>query len=103
MYSHVHAHIAGGTAAYNPVTSTVLNADGSHNVAAGLLAYITVSNAAGLANLKIGTTPGGNELYEGAVAAGVPEVVSPGIRLTALTTIYFTNITSTTNISFYKF
>lgn len=107
MYAHTTALIStgggGGGPVYDPVINTVLNADGNYNLPAGLLAYITISNAAGLANLAIGITPGGNELGEEAIAAGQSAVFSIGERFTAATLIYFTGIDSATNISFYKF
>lgn len=108
MYSHTTADIrglgGGGGPEYDPTTTIVINADDSYNLPAGLLAYISVTNAAGLAALNIGTTPGGTEYADGEpVAAGVPETFGIGEKFAAGATIYFTGITSATTISFYKF
>lgn len=108
MYAHTTADIrtsgGGGGPIYDPVTTIILNADGSYALPAGLLAFITITNAAGLASLNIGKTPGGSEYVNSEpIDAGVPETFSIGEKFTAGATIYFTSITSATTISFYKF
>lgn len=109
MYSHVTADIrngsgGGGAPAYDPSETFNLAADGNHVVTAGLLGFISVKNAAGLAALNIGTTPGGTELVNAAVITAGEEITfSIGQYNAAGIILYITGITSNTTFNLYKF
>lgn len=107
MYAHVTADIRSGDSggsSYDPSATFNLAADGNHAVAAGLLGFISVKNAAGLAALNIGTTPGGSELVNGeAITAGEEMTFSIGQYNAAGITLYITGITSNTTFNLYKF
>jgi hypothetical protein len=97
-------NILATTGSYNPVITTNLAVDGNFVVPAGLLAYIRIINAAGLAALNIGTTPGGTQLLNGQnIVAGVASVFNIGEHLQAATTLYITGVTSATTIDVIKF
>ena len=106
MYAHTTAGIisSGGGGSYDPTETVTLVANGTYAMAAKLLAYIKVKPVGALAAINIGTTPGGTELVLAeAIGAGVSEVFSIGRKFDAAATLYITGITSSTELTFYKF
>lgn len=81
-----------------------LTGDGSFPIPNGVLVdLIELRPTANLVGVKIGTTPGGEEIMPAAnLVGGVTSVIGTLLKGNGSLTVYFTGITAATSIIYYR-
>jgi hypothetical protein len=81
---------------------TSLTGDGSFTVPAGtVIDCIKLSPSASMAAVQIGTTPGGDEVFPAEpLTGGVDSLI--GTLLNGGTVVYFTGVTASMQVTFFK-
>lgn len=94
----------GGGTTFNPKDSFTLNANGTRNIEGGKdLINIKVNPTAMLAAFKVGTAPGADDVVSEVAVTPGAEIFSVNMPFESTTTLYFSGITSATQITITSF